>query len=54
MDNFLLFLAQCLTGAAVVAVFGAALYVALVYITLRLLGLRPPGPPPVLATLGDF
>jgi hypothetical protein len=53
MDNFIVLLAQCVTGAAVVAVLGAALYAALLFITLRILGLRPPGPPPVLATLGD-
>lgn len=54
MDNFIVLLAQCLTGAAVVAVSGAALYAAMFYITLRVLGLRPPGPPPVHATMGDF
>lgn len=53
MDNFIVLLAQCLTGAAIVAVTGAAIYAAMLVVTLRVLGLRPPGPPPLHATLGD-
>lgn len=53
MDNFILFVAMCIVGTAVTAVMLAAIYAAMLYITMKLLGLRPPGPPPVLATLGD-
>lgn len=53
MDNFIVFFAMCIVGTACAAVTLAAIYAAMLYITMRVLGLRPPGPPPVLATLGD-
>ena len=50
----LVLLAQCVTGAAVFAVSLGLLYVGMLYVALKVLGMRPPGPPPVHATMGDF